>query len=74
MRCFGTLHNAQQVRLSGWDQRNDGGTLAANPNLHFGSSLAVADLNDDGRPDLAAMGTITSAVLDGGRWRVVPRR
>ncbi|HEY8207531.1 MAG TPA: VCBS repeat-containing protein [Myxococcaceae bacterium] len=61
------LPTAAQVRLSGWDQRNDGGTLAANPNLHFGSALSVADFNDDGRLDVAALGTITSAVIDGGR-------
>ncbi|HVE84246.1 MAG TPA: VCBS repeat-containing protein, partial [Myxococcales bacterium] len=61
------LPSAAQVRLSGWDLRSDGGTLAANPNLRFGTSLVVADLNDDRRPDLAALGTITSSVQDGGR-------
>jgi len=59
-----------QVRLSGWDQRGDGGTLASNPNLHFGAAVAVADVNDDGKPDLASLGTITSAMgvaTDGGQ-------
>lgn len=64
------LPTTAQVRISGWDQRSDGGTLAPNPNLHFGTALSVADLNEDGKLDLAAMGTITSATgtaTDGGR-------
>ncbi|HZN95963.1 MAG TPA: VCBS repeat-containing protein, partial [Myxococcales bacterium] len=60
--------SAAQIRLSGWDQRSDGGTLASTNNLRFGASVMVGDLNDDGWLDLAALGTINSSAQNGVRF------
>ncbi|MBN9688251.1 MULTISPECIES: VCBS repeat-containing protein [unclassified Corallococcus] len=52
------------VRLGGQDLLSDG-TFTLKSTTELGRALAVADLNDDGRPDLAALHRLTRFNADG---------
>lgn len=52
------------IRLSGFDLAADGSTRRLS-NLRAGRSLVAADLNDDGKADLAFLTTVNNTLLDG---------
>jgi hypothetical protein len=52
------------LRLSGWDLNADG-TLASRAQTRAGGSLVAADLNADGRTDLAVLQTVTNSLGTG---------
>ncbi|RKH65011.1 VCBS repeat-containing protein [Corallococcus llansteffanensis] len=52
------------VRLGGQDLKQDG-TLVLRSNTELGRAIVVADLNDDGRPDLASLSKLSRYRADG---------
>lgn len=52
------------VRLSGWDLAADGATRRFS-NIRAGRSIVAADLNGDGRTDLALLTTVNNTLLGG---------
>lgn len=52
------------VRLGGVDLNADG-TTSARASLRFGKALVVADLNTDGRTDIAGLSTVNNVLVNG---------
>lgn len=59
-----TINDLSDLRLSGVDLNPDG-TTASRANTRAGTGMAAADLNGDGKTDLAVLCTITNSLLGG---------
>lgn len=62
----GPINDLATVRLSGADLAADGGVLSTTATgTNFGRALVAADLNADGKTDLAVLGQVHNSLLNG---------